>query len=313
MMRAMTDGTGDTGWRWKTADVEQNAALDLLYEPGNWGDVLKGLWVAPVARALADGAGGAGLHVVDPFAGAPVWPLTAGAAARYASLPAGGLLALQRPFLEQGRLLSTGRLALEAARVAGAPATAEVFDVDDARRGRWAEERDVSLLEIARGEDALRPGRARWTPVGREAGARGAGSSAAGARREASSRGTAARLLLVDPYDLFERHEELVPPALDRAHRATVLLYLFNKAPRGAAQFARWERLRDGVRAMLRAEQGERAWLAGRIPADARLPRAWHEVVLVAPRPLVDRLRDELRETTEALAARLATEGAFEE
>ena len=43
----------DTGWRWKVADAGSNPQLDLRYEPGHWGDVLKGAWAVVLARWLA--------------------------------------------------------------------------------------------------------------------------------------------------------------------------------------------------------------------------------------------------------------------
>ena len=42
-------------WSWKVADRDKNQDLNLRYEPGNWGDVIKGVWALATARAVAAG------------------------------------------------------------------------------------------------------------------------------------------------------------------------------------------------------------------------------------------------------------------
>ena len=86
-----------------------------------------------------------------------------------------------------------------------------------------------------------------------------------------------------------------------------MLAYLFNKAPRSPAAFKRYRDLRAGL------DLGERGLLVGRMPSDAVLPRAWHEVLLVAPRDLLAQTRAELRAIAEGLTRSLALPGAFEE
>lgn len=113
------------------ASPEANARLNLRYEPGNWGDVLKGTWAVTVARALPEG-----FRYLDPFAGAPDYPLLEPVARRLSGLPPDQpYVAAQRPWLEQGLLASTASL------VGG---RAEVFDLDPERRGRWARPLAVS-------------------------------------------------------------------------------------------------------------------------------------------------------------------------
>ena len=48
-----------TGWSWKVPDPEANDELGLLYEPGTWGDVLKAVWAAPLAKATVKRASAA--------------------------------------------------------------------------------------------------------------------------------------------------------------------------------------------------------------------------------------------------------------
>ena len=70
--------------------------------------------------------------------------------------------------------------------------------------------------------------------------------------------------------------------------------------------------LRAGVDAWLDAHDG-RGLLVGRLPSDARLPRAWHEVLLLGPSDLLGELSDALLPPTRQLAARLAGDGSTEE
>ena len=59
------------GWSWRDRDPSRHAGL--RYEPGNWGDALKGEWALIAVEALlARGA----VRVLDPFAGAPRYPLS---------------------------------------------------------------------------------------------------------------------------------------------------------------------------------------------------------------------------------------------
>lgn len=261
-------------WSWKVEDRAQNPELNLRYEPGNWGDVIKGVWALAVAQAVAEGR--ERLTYLDPFAGAPSYPVVAAAAERLRALPELAFRAVVEPAASAGTYPSTASLVLTVLPAGGCQVAARLFDADPERRAKWAARDGVQLLEVGSGEEGL---------------------------GEASS----ADLILVDPYDLFETWEALVPQALV-ARQATVLFYLFNKAPRGAPAFKRYAALRERIA----AEAGEREVLAGRIPSDARLPRAFHEMLLVAPSPVAERVRDPLRRDTRTLARLLAEEGAFE-
>jgi hypothetical protein len=273
----VSEGRRRTGWSWKVADTGANEELGLLYEPGTWGDVLKALWVLPLAEALA--ARGA-VRILDPFAGAATYPLVQATADRLVAAPDVGLDDALEPHLQAGRFPSTGVLALEAARAAGAEASARVFDVDARRRERWRGHEGVELLEVTAGDEAL------------------------------ERHGAGADLLLVDPYDLFERRDRLVPGAFASCGpEACVLLYLFNKAPRGAKAHRAYRDLRARLD---EAKGAGRRVLVGRIPSDAVLPRAYHEVLLACPGPLVEALEPTLKQRTLRLSRHLCDAGAFE-
>ena len=116
-------------------------------------------------------------------------------------------------------------------------------------------------------------------------------------------------LVLLDPYDFLAEWEELLPRALALAERSVVLAYIYNRAPRSAGYWNEYQRLRN---ALASGREGE-GYVLGRIPTDAVLPRAYHEVLLLGGRQLVDVVRETLRGLTRALARSLADTGAFEE
>lgn len=265
-------------WSWRVDSAPDNAGLGLLYEPGNWGDVLKGEWALALAGALPPGP----LQLLDPFAGAPHWPLQPGAAERLDVRPASRYSLAAAPHRPACQLPSTGRMLLDWARAAGRACTARVTDQDDGRRQRWAVEPDAELLPTSDGATALASG---WHE---------------------------ANLVLVDPYDLFEREQSLLPLALRAAPNASVLFYLFNKAPRGAAAHKSYRALRQRLEQLRVAEGGRRQLMVGRIPSDPVLPRAFHEVLLLTPAQLTAALESPLREVTLELSRRVCDGGAFE-
>ncbi len=240
-------------WSWKVASSETNTRLNLRYEPGNWGDVLKGTWAVTVARALPEG-----FRYLDPFAGAPDYPLLEPVARRLSGLPkTQTFVEAQRPWLEQGLLASTATL------VGG---RAELFDLDPERRGRWPQ-----ALPLTDAAEAL----------GRET-----------------------DFLLWDPYDFAERWSEWTTELARAARRHPVLIYLYNKACRGVSQTRQYESMRRRFEGL--------PVLAGRIPSDEWLPRAWHEMLLVDGTGVLERVRDDLTEETRSLASLLAERGAVD-
>jgi hypothetical protein len=226
-------------------------------------------------------APGRALRYLDPFAGAPEYSLLSAAAARLGAAPpaAARFLELQGPWLRRGRLASTASLVLAAAALAGRRVEAAVYDLDPARREAWRLH-PVRVLEHASGEEAL-------------------------------DLAAPPDLLLLDPYDLFDAWGSQLKRALLAARGAPVLAYLYNKAPRGGGYVRQYEQLRKGI-AALQARGDPARLLVGRIPTDAVLPRAWHEVLLLGPPALLDPLAPELAGLTRELAAWLGAQGAFE-
>lgn len=263
-------------WSWKPGGLERSEHPRLLYEPGSWGDVLKGTWAELTIRAIT--RRGASLRCVDPFAGSATYPAAEAVRERAEWLGRGPWVRAQEPFLARGMIASTSRILCDVALEIGATVKLSVFDADPSRLASWSEldcSAEIDALAIGDGADAI---------------------------------GDAdADLVLVDPYDFVGRAADLLPRVLAQRKRSTVLVYLFNRAPRGGGH----ERTYRAVREKLAREKG--ALLVGRIPSDAILPRAWHEVLLFGPEPFPDTLARELGRATRALTCKLSTSGAFED
>ncbi|MBN1441826.1 MAG: hypothetical protein JXA90_03905, partial [Planctomycetes bacterium] len=144
------------GWTWKVENRRQNVGLKLLYEPGNWGDVLKGTWALEIAGELTRRARQQPLRFLDPFAGAATYPLTDSAARRLAWLGECEFTRAQGPWTATGRIASTGLLVRAAATVAGHGIAMDVFDADAERLEAWGDVPEARRLALRSGEEALR-------------------------------------------------------------------------------------------------------------------------------------------------------------
>lgn len=262
------------GWTWRTGDRKASSELRLLYEPGGFGDVLKGLVMVELCAAtLEDGP----VRVADPFAGALSYPLVGRArACLETSAGIGQFEALQRA--AGGRLASTTALLVHAfpKRL-----EATVFDADAERRATWSAVDGARVLDVESGWDALSPGVLGVQDV-----------------------------VLVDPYDLTRSPEwPGAAPGLRalRGSGAHLLFYVYNRAPQSAGELAAYRRFRDRFAAAVGP-----ADFVGRVPSDALLARAWHEVVLVAGKPLAPGLVERLTELTERLAWAILRSGVTE-
>lgn len=221
-------------WKWK--DPEKGALL--RYEPGNWGDILKGEWLCLWLEWF-----GRDLVYVDPFCGQPHYPVTEPTRQRVQGSPAcryAGYLGC-----------SSASLVQEHARSLGLKVTAHCTD------------------------------------------------------RESAPRLLPCDLLLFDPYDFFECWPDWNERLLKASEDYDVVVYLYNKSPRGVSQFRQYQALRERWR--------DRPLVLGRVPADAVLPRAWHEVWLVGPGARDERLRQALHQATLALHRHVSDGGAWEE
>lgn len=285
-------------WTWKVADPAATARLHLRYEPGNWGDCLKGLWAVAAARAVLRAGKKKSLRYLDPFAGAPAYPLVEASARRLARLPPSRFRKLQRGFARRGLWASTALAVRAACRAEGGSAKLRVFDLQPLHRTAWKEEEGVEVLPVAAGAEALDAELRNRNPAG---------------------------LVLVDPYDFFDRWGRLLPKLVRLARRAAVLIYLYNKSPRGQGYAHQYERFRRRLAGLL-AEASPRgpstpvdrrspalSVLLGRLPSDAVAPRAFHEVLLMGPAGLLAPARAELQASTRGLSRLLGGLDCFEE
>ena len=277
----MSTGSDREQWSWRIEKGQDNRRLGLLYEPGNWGDVLKGIWATLVTQSLIESdslersEAVAVFRYLDPFAGRATYPLIPSTKSRLRWLGAGDFVRAQKCWLERGELASTGLLVKQAATRSGVDATLEVFDIDPERLQSWQAVAKTHLLDIKSGEEALED--------------------------------VEADLVLIDPYDLFDRWKSLLAAIVDAAQQAWVLLYLHNRSPRGGGHVRNYS--------AFRAELGRlagRQILVGRIPSDVVLPRAFHEVVLLGPDEPDAQLARQLLRATKGLACKMSTSGAFE-
>jgi hypothetical protein len=257
-----------SGWTWKPRDARGEG---LLYEPGNWGDILKALWVRAVMRYLVR-VWGRDVEAVDPFAGAPDYDLPAASRRRLDRVEVDG--ALFAPFLDAGRWPSAAAL-LSASLPEGASPVI-CFDLDSGKRSRFCGD---ARFATARGPDG-------W---------------AVAAERRPGSRG----LLLLDPYDFLHEWKGRLDDVLAASAETNVLLYVYNRSARDP------ERLRDyrTFRHALADAWGEAPMRVGRVPADGFLAAAHHEVVwLPGPELCTRHDHDELLRELEQRA--IAVDGA---
>jgi hypothetical protein len=160
----------------------------------------------------------------------------------------------------------------------GSPITGLVFDLDEERRDAWRAISGAEVLAVEDGWDALAD--------------------------------LHADLVLVDPYDLHRRSDAVPRLAALVASGAHVVCYLYNRASQGVPHLRAYEQLRREL-----ATISEPA-LVGRLPTDAVLPRAWHELLLFRSRggraPIGDGILATISAETRRIAAAIAGAGAVE-
>lgn len=215
----------------------------LRYEPGNWGDMLKLSWLGAFLSWCAGPGGAATARYVDPFAGAVEYPLEERVASRFGHSGLAELEFARRPFLERKAWPS----AAAAARVLF-PGPCTVFDIDDDRRNQW---RAVGGVTVAEAESA-------W-------------------RLLADLRPRDGDVWLVDPYDYLAEWRAATPLLLEKAGTATVIVYLHNRSANNAEAFAAYRAFRN----FLDGTAFRPLYCLGRAAADAFLPRAHHEMLLL--------------------------------
>lgn len=261
-------------WQWKGKDGSRSG---LLYEPGNWGDLLKMLWLARIL--LWKGRAGRRVDYFDPFAGEVSYPLAGKALFRFNRAGLAGLEFIRRDFLEQGcwpsaaaaaRLLIQGRM--------------EVFDADPGRRRGWAECPGAEVLS----------GACAWTLTERRA-------------------PDSAAVWLLDPYNFLGEWRTRLPLVVDKAKSATILLYVYNRSAGSPEAFEDYRAFRNA----LEDARPDLPVRLGRVAADGFLPRAHHEMFFLPGRADVeddglDHLLRELEDSACETAAALQRAAAFD-
>lgn len=225
-------------WQWKNKDGSRPG---LLYESGNWGDILKLLWLIECTKWKQERGGP--VNYFDPFAGDVRYPL--GRRTRYrleSSFPE-GFANVARPFLDAGFWPSSASVAR---LLAGG--TAEVWDADPGRRSNWQAAEGVTVPEAKDGWELVRA-------------------------KAADARG----IWLIDPYDFVAEWREQLPVVVEKARSTTVLLYLYNRSGRGEAQFKQYRAFRNA----LEDARGDLPKRIGRVAADAFLPQCYHEMIFL--------------------------------
>lgn len=277
----MAESRRDPQWQWKVGKPADNKRLGMLYEPGNWGDVIKGVWTVAAARAVAHSVNGRNVHYLDPFAGAPTYPLTEGAAQRIGGMAGSDLAQAAEPFVSRKEWPSSALLFRASCEAAGSSAQMHVFDLDETRRGGWSSVHETVICSQRSGEEVL---------------------------AAAQSDEPRYDLVLVDPYDFLADWKTLLPSVLSVAERSCVLCYIYNRGPRSVGHLNLYKRFRKEFD----QRRSSRPFLLGRLACDEMLPRAYHELLLLGPGEVLAHLRLPLQEQTQALARRLAEAKSFE-
>lgn len=269
-------------WNWKDKDGQSGG---LLYEPGNWGDVIKGAWVVRIMGAVQRLGAERGAWIYrDVFAGAPSYPLTDRTRQRLGRVGLEALAAATEGFRTEGLWPSAAAIA-HAVMGPAAGISYELMDADPARAAAWRTCSWCEPVEAGNGWEA-----ALETPV------------------------SARTLLVIDPYDCIAGMEYALPVLRAHADRCSILLYVYNRSARDREHLRQYRAFRSALDAVRR----ERPMLLGRVPADGFLPSAHHEMVFLPhgdafPPPAVDALRTALEADTLRVDGAIAREGVFPE
>lgn len=275
MSSSRDDERSGPKWSWEPEGVEASAGERLLYEPGNWGDVLKGLWATAIVEELI--APSQAFAYLDPYAGAPTYPLSDAARGRLVGLSPSRFREHLSSHSESGRWPSTATLVRDVCVARDVPYRALLFDADPRRRRAWSDlgVDGVDVADVTSGEELLDE------------------------RNVAAWRGAEPGLIVVDPYDLFDHWGRWLPRIERIAAETPVLAYLYDKSARGAGHGDQYRRLSDRL---ARVRDGGLGVLVGRVAADAVRPRAHHVVLCVARTESTERLQRALEDASTTLA-----------
>ncbi|MCC8164770.1 MAG: hypothetical protein LIQ31_01150 [Planctomycetes bacterium] len=263
-------------WNWKAKDRSDGG---LLYESGNWGDVLKFLWLTAVMQWKSTRY--ESVEYYDPFAGDVSYPLGNKTSARLAAANLEYFVGIENDFLKNHRWPSS---ASAVRPLFSGPAV--VWEKDETRLSRWRTVRDVTVADgITSGWDLL----------------------------ERRATGEAA-VWLVDPYDILAEWRQWLPRILEQAVTSTVVLYIFNRSGKNNETFREYRAFRNA----LEDGRGPLLKRLGRAAADTFLARHYHEMLFLPSvtdieTPGFEELVEELGRRTFALQAAQMRAAVFED
>lgn len=266
----------DSEWGW---NPKRGKSAGLLYEPGNWGDLLKNAWLVRVLEWALKRREGS-FSYVDLFAGAPVYHLPPVSARRYHAFSDEALCRYASSFVDNGVWPSAASLA----KTVDPNCDVTVCEADPARRQALIDSGQFNVSPTDDGWQALRE--------------HGPGGNS---------------FVLVDPYDFLAEWDEQLSAVLECAKSAVTLVYIFNRSGRGQEHLRRYRKFRTALDDVW----CEKIKLIGRVPADSFLPRTHHEMLMLAPETIAgDKTYLVLRDSLAGVTRRLhnvITDGAVVE
>ncbi len=225
-----------TPWNWKNKD---GASGGLLYASGNWGDVLKMMWLLAIIAWKKENVTES-VNYFDPFAGDVHYPVSEKTLRRIKRCDSARLAPLGNAFVDNGLWPSA---ASGARAVAGG--SIDVWDADPGRRDNWRNTPGVTVATEGDGWRLLRERapdpRAVW---------------------------------LLDPYDFLAEWREHLPLVAETSRTTSILLYLYNRSAKSDAAFRDYR----ACKTALEERRGDLPKRVGRAAADVFLPRSHHEL-----------------------------------
>lgn len=261
-------------WIWKNKD---GSAPGLLYESGNWGDLIKLLWTKAVIDWKQATSGPA--NYLDPFAGDADYPLTRKSAHRIRCTGRERFGFIEKKFLANARWPSAASGLRGVVR-----GEVEVWDLDEDRRRRWSEQKGFTVADADSG----------WTLI-------------------RDHKDDAKGVWLIDPYDILSEWRERLPLIAERSRRNTILLYIYNRSGKNPETFKQYRVFKNALDDAL----GERPKRLGRVASDHFLPQAYHEMLFLPSdadiaQPSFPDLLDRLGDEASAVSAGVRTNASCE-